>query len=276
LDPLTVSVLVFAALLHATWHALVKGGADQLVNLVGMGLVAAVPAAIAIPFLPLPPAAVLPVLASSIVLHGLYKICVAYAYARSDLAQAFPLARGCVPVFATLLAFVALGQIPTAAQAAGTFLIAAGIVSLATHRSAVQGTAIAAALAAGLAVAGYSVLDAYGTRVYGNWAGFTAWLVLSDSLVFAVFGGLIRGRQIWPSLARMRMRVAVSGFLGILAFSAFLWALSRSPAGPSAALRETSILFAMLIGALVNREHLGFRRVLSGALILAGIAVMTL
>ena len=276
MDPLTASILIVAALLHASWHALVKAGDDQLVNLVGMGLVAAIPTAAAIPFLPLPPPDTIPILVSSIVLHGAYKICIAYAYARADLAQAFPLARGCVPVFATVLAFAALGQVPTMGESVGTLLIALGIISLAVDKRAAHPSAIAAAVGAGLAVAGYSVLDAYGTRVYGNWAGFTAWLVFSDSAVFLAFGCAIRGRRIWPSLIRMRARVAVSGLLGIIAFAAFLWAISQSPAGASAALRETSILFAMLIGALINRERLGFRRALSGALILAGIASITL
>jgi hypothetical protein len=117
LDPLTIILMLMAALLHAGWHSLVKSGADQMVTLAGMGTVASVAALAALPFVSLPPPAVWPVLAASVALHVGYKLCLARAYAYGDLGEAFPLARGMVPLFATAIALTTLGQVPSTGMA---------------------------------------------------------------------------------------------------------------------------------------------------------------
>src|ERR1700752_893783 len=94
LDSLTIVLMLLAALLHAGWHSLVKGGADQTATLAGMGIVASLAAFAALPFVPVPPPAVWPVLALSVGLHVGYKLCLARAYSHGDLGEAFPLARG--------------------------------------------------------------------------------------------------------------------------------------------------------------------------------------
>src|SRR5262245_800638 len=126
--------MLLAGLLHASWHSLVKGSADQTVNLVGMGMVASVGALAVIPFVPLPAPAAWVVLAGSVGLHVAYKLCVAIAYAHGDLGEAFPLSRGAVPLFATAIAFMTLGQIPSAAQCAGIALVSAGLLLIAAPR----------------------------------------------------------------------------------------------------------------------------------------------
>lgn len=276
MDSLTLSLMLFAGLLHASWHGLVKGGTDQMLNLAGMGGVAAVFAVIALPFVTPPPPPVWPVLALSICLHSGYKVFLARAYGRGDLVQAFPLARGVVPLFATMIAFVTLGQAPNVQQLGGIALVSAGILFLTLEflRGGVNVHLIIAAAGAGVAVAGYSVLDAYGTRLHGDWAGFTAWLVLLDSGGFLLLSRAIRGPSIWTALHAMRWRVLASGCLGIGSFTVFLWALSRNPVGPVSAIRETSVLFAMLIGATVYREPISLQRALGGLLVLLGIAVI--
>jgi drug/metabolite transporter (DMT)-like permease len=278
LDSLTLSLMLFAGLLHASWHGLVKGGADQMVNLAGMGIVAGVCAAAAVPFVTPPPLVVWPVLAVSIGLHNGYKVFMARAYGRGDLVQAFPLARGAVPLFATVIAFVTLGQIPNIQQLGGIALVSVGILFLTLEflRGGVNVHLLTATAGAGLTVAGYSVLDAYGTRLHGDWAGFTAWLVLLDSAVFLAFSRLVRGPAIWTSLHAMRHRVLASGLLGIASFTVFLWALSRNPVGPVSAIRETSVLFAMLIGAVVYRELISPQRAIGGVLVVAGIATIAI
>lgn len=268
--------MLVASLLHASWHGLVKSGADQMVNLAGMGIVAAVFSALFLPFVPAPPLAVWPVLAASILLHNGYKVCLAYAYNRGDLVQAFPLARGAVPLFATLIGFVGLGQVPNASQLAGIGLVSFGILllSLEFARGALSAPLLAATAGAGFAVASYSVLDAYGTRLHGDWLGFTAWLIVLDNLTYLGFSRIVRGPTLWAGLLHMRWRILLSGFLGLASFTVFLWALSRNAVGPVSAVRETSVLFAMLIGALIYHEPLSPRRIVSGMLIVAGIVMI--
>jgi len=275
-DLLTIALMLFAGLLHASWHALVKSGADQTANLAGMGLVASVAAMATIPFVPTPPPVIWPVLVVSAALHVGYKLCVANAYASADLGQAFPLARGAVPLFATAIAFVTLGQTLDVEQCAGIALISGGLVLLTLERlrGSFNGALLVATTGAGLAVAAYSVVDSYGTRLSGSWIGFTAWLVVLDNVTFLLVGRLIRGQALWATLFAMKRRVIASGLLGLISFGVFMWALSRNPVGSVSALRESSVLFAILIGVLLHQERLSARRISAGILIVMGIVTI--
>jgi drug/metabolite transporter (DMT)-like permease len=277
LDLLTIALMLTAALLHAGWHSLVKSGADQTVTLAGMGMVAATLACAALPFVPAPSAAVWLVLATSVALHVGYKLCLAHAYRHGDLGEAFPLARGMVPLFATVSALVTLGQVPTAGQALGIAAVSAGlvIVLLERQRSA-NWRLLAGAAGAGLAVAGYSVLDAYGIRLLGDWMGFTAWLVVLDSATFLAMSRLQRGASLWRDLMRSRGRILASGVLGLASFCVFLWALGRGPVGAVSALRETSTLFAIAIGVAFYRERLSAARLAGASLMMAGVVGIAL
>jgi len=276
LDLFTLTLMLAAGVMHASWHGLVKSGADQVINLAGMGLVATVCAAVVLPFVPAPPVAVWPVLVASVILHNGYKVCLAWAYKRGDLVQAFPLARGAVPLFATAIGFVALGQVPSFRQLGGIALVSVGILlmSLESSRRAFNAPLFTATAGAGLAVASYSVLDAFGTRLYGDWLGFTAWLIVFDNLTYLGLSRAIRGPALWPNLLRLRVRILASGGLGVASFVVFLWALSRHAVGSVSAVRETSVLFAMLIGALVYHEPLSPWRAVSGILVVAGIVMI--
>lgn len=278
LDILTITVMLIAALMHASWHALVKSGEDQITVLAGMGLVSSAVAVIAVPFVPLPSMPAWPVMMASVALHVGYKLCLASAYARGDLGQAFPLARGLVPLFATALALVALGQVPTIGQLVGIGCVSIGVLLLATERigTRLNWRLMATTAGAGAAVAFYSVLDAFGTRSSGNWAGFAAWLIILDNLFFLAVSRVIKGPEVWSVLHRMRTRVLVSGLLGLVSFTVFLWALSRNPVGPVAALRESSLLFAVVIGMVRYGEGGSSRRIEAALAILAGFVVIAM
>lgn len=276
MDPLTISLMLFAGLLHASWHGLVKSGTDRMANLAGMGIVAAAPAALVIPFVPLPTAEIWLVLAASTALHVGYKLCIASAYGRVDLGEAFPMARGAVPLFATAIAFLTLGQIPGAGQCIGVALISGSLIVLSFER--VRGSFNAALLTtiagAGLTVAAYSVLDSYGARQARTWLGFTAWLIVLDNATFLLVGRLIRGPALWATMFAMSGRIVASGLLGLISFGFFMWALSRNPVAPVSALRETSIFFAILIGIVLHQEKLSASRIGAGLLIILGIVTM--
>lgn len=276
LDGLTIVLMLLAALLHASWHSLVKYGGDQRLVLAGMGFVATAISVCALPFVPPLPAQVWPVMAVSVALHVGYKIALARAYAVGELGQAFPLARGFVPLFATVIAFVTLGQLPAGGQIAGIAIVSAGLLWLAAHslRGGAHGSLVVAALAAGATVAGYTVLDAYGTRLAGDWLAFTAWLVVLDSLTY---GGLVyaaKGNALWRELWRQRGRMLVAGVLGVLSFTVYLWALSRNAVGPVSALRESSVLFAALIGMALHREQVSAGKVAAACVITLGLVLV--
>ena len=276
LDSLTIGLMLIAALLHASWHALVKSGTDQMIVLAGMGLVAAFVAACALPFVATPSTSVWLIIACSVGLHLGYKLGLARSYALGDLGQAYPLARGLVPLFATVIAFLFLGQEPSGFQIAGIFIVSSGILWLAVHsiRRGVDQRIFIAAATAGLAVAAYSTVDAYGVRIAGDWLSFTAWLIFVDSGSFFILIYLVKRDALWADLWKWRIRTLVSGLFGTMSFSVFIWALSRSPVGPVSALREASVLFATLIGIAFYREPRSWQRVGAAVTIMLGLIVI--
>lgn len=254
---------------------MIKACADRLVGLAGMNVVSAGVSILALPLVVAPPWEAWPVLAFSVVLHNAYKGGLAWLYRQGDLAQAYPIARGLSPLFATLLAFAVLGEVSGAWQAAGIGLISCGllVISLGPQGNAPSRTLFAAAIFTSSMVACYSVVDAYGTRVCGDWLSFTVWLMVLDGGSFVAFVTVLRGRALWRTLVRQPGWTLASGLLGVGAFGVFLWALSRGPVGGVSALRETSVLFASLIGMLVLKEPWSLPRLAGALLITLGIIV---
>ncbi|WP_137045771.1 DMT family transporter [Pseudolabrys sp. FHR47] len=276
IDSLTIALMLSAALLHASWHALIKSAANGIAAIAGMGLVATAVAAAVMPFVPFPPAAVWPVIAGSVCLHCGYKLALARSYSLGDLGQAFPLARGFVPLFAAGLAFLVMGELPKSGQVLGIAVVSGGLIWLSADsvRGGVDGRLFLAALVAGMTVAGYAVVDAYGTRLAGDWLSFTVWLVIVDSGSFFLLILAVQGRQLLDRLWIDRTRTLASGLLGIGSFGVFLWALSRSPVGPVAALRESSVLFAAIIGMVWYGEARSPHRLGAAAVIFAGLMII--
>jgi drug/metabolite transporter (DMT)-like permease len=275
-DTLTIVLMLCAAALHASWHGIVKSSGDQLTVLTGMSLIAALLAACGLPFVAIPPPALWPVLLVSTVLHSGYRFALAQAYRHGDLGQAYPLARGLVPIFAMGIGVAFLGDTLSNGQLGGVVIVSAAICWLATEAiRSVQGRLLLAAAGAGLTVAGYSVLDAYGVRHSENWMSYTVWLIVLDSGSFVVLMWFLKGAQLWRELSEARVRTTVSGILGVGSFAVLLWALGRGPVGVVAALRESSVLFAVLIGIAFYRERLALHRIAAAALIAAGIVVIS-
>ena len=267
--------MLLAGLLHASWHAIVKTGSGLSI-LAGMGLVSSV---LTLPWLfvvPVPSRATWPIMLASLALHAGYKACLVIAYRSAELGQSYPIARGTVPLFATVLAFLWLQQLPTLGQIAGIVVIAAGILGLALQRS--QGHfsrhALWAALAAAAMVAGYSVVDAAGTRQHEGWGSFTAWIIVLDSLTFFAVALLLGGPRIVSDILAAPSAILVAGTLGLASFAVFLWALSRNPIANVVAFRECSVLFATLIGILFLKEPTSRRRIACAALIALGLVLV--
>jgi drug/metabolite transporter (DMT)-like permease len=275
MDLLTVVLLLAAALLHSSWHAMIKVSDDRLIGLAGMNVVSAAASLCALPFVAVPGHAVCAVLGISVVLHNAYKIGLTYVYRHGELGEAYPIARGFSPIFACLIALVALHEIPSFWQASGIALVSAGIFAIGRARRAgkTNPALLIAAAVTGLMVASYTVVDAYGTRLHGDWFSFVLWLMVLDGLAFVGVASAVRGRSLWITIATQWRTTLVSGLLGIGAFGVFVWALSRGPIGGVAALRETSVLFASIIGLALLKERWSPGKFAGVALITIGIIV---
>lgn len=271
-----VVAVLGASLLHASWHGLIKSSGDRVVALAGMNVVSAGVALACMPFVQVPSTAALAVIACSVFLHGGYKIALAQLYRRADLGQAYPLARGITPLMATALGLAFLAEKPSMPTLAGVALVSAGLVVLVLERGAQRLSAgtVGTAVVAGGAVAAYSVLDAYGVRLNADWAGFTVWLVALDGLAFVGYALATRGRVAIEAWTQAPARVLVSGGLGVVSFGVFMWALGRAQVGAVTALRETSVLFAALIGAWVLKERTGRARYAAAGLVMLGVMVI--
>lgn len=271
------SIIVAAALLHSSWHAMIKRSPDGIVGLAGMNVVSAGISLLVLPFVPLPQGRIWLVLAGSVLLHNFYKIGLARLYAVGELGQSFPLARGMSPLAATLFAAIFLGEIPNPVHLAGIVTICLGLLLLALEkvgRPAPKVIALAALL--GLSVAAYSVVDGYGVRLSGDWWGFTVWLMVLDGGIFVLLSRRLVGGGLWLTLYRQRSQVLLSGALGVISFCIFLWALGRAPVGMVTALREVSVLFASLIGVFFLKERFSLSRLAGAALVSIGVGSLAL
>lgn len=268
-----ILALLGAALLHAAWHALIKNSGDQLIGLAGMNMFSTSVALAVLPFASVPEGRVWLILALSVLLHNGYKIGLARLYRHAELSQAYPLARGFCPILATVIAFFVLGESPGAQQLFGIVLISGGILAMRLDEGGSRPgmTLLFTAFLTGLMVAAYTVLDAYGARISGDWLSFLVWLMFLDGLAFVGLISLLRGRTLWTTVGREWRLTLISGFLGVTAFSVFLWALSRGLTGGVSALRETSVLFASLIGIVIYKERYSNRKLAGILCITAGI-----
>lgn len=276
---LVTALLLLAALIHASWNAFIKGARDPVAMAT---LIYGTEAMIMLPVLffvgPLPQS-VWPLTAVHVALHIVYKIALIAMFRHGDLSQVYPVARGVAPLLVTALAIPAAGEIPGAMALLGIGLICTGLLSFALERSAIgraRAKPLLLAATAGIALSAYTVVDGLGVRTPGAALSYAAWLFVLDGSAMFVIARIWRGPRLYTSL-RLQWKTGASlGLISSTNFCIVLWALSFAAMGPVAAVRETSVVFAALIGAIFMGESFGLRRVAAAIIIAAGIVLMNL
>ncbi|HTR59981.1 MAG TPA: EamA family transporter [Casimicrobiaceae bacterium] len=280
---ITLAVLG-AGLLHAGWNALLKSapGGDALLDTATVVAGSSLWGFAVVPFVGVPASAAWPYMAASAVIHFGYYLTLAQAYRTGDLSFAYPLMRGSAPLIVALLGIVFLGELPTAPMALGIVLISLGIVSIAFVGAGRGGmrrhppsAAYWAFANAGL-IALYTLIDATGARASGNAAAYVSWLIFLEGLPFLFWVFVRRGKAAWNYVRASAPRGLVGGACSLAAYGIVLWAMTRAPVAAVAALRETSVLFAALIGSLWLKEGFGLPRLAGAASVVAGIAALKL
>lgn len=273
-----MSTIVFlavigAALLHAAWNALVKGGADKTLN-IGAVVLGHLPFAFAaIPFVPAPNAASIPYLLGGIGLHLGYQLFLLKSYQSGDLTQVYPIARGSAPLIVALFSVVVLGVHLESLEILAILIIGLGIISLALVRNANgqrNGHAAMLALVTGLFIASYSLVDGLGARLAGTSLGFYSWLAIGNGILMIIF---LRLRQpaTLHAIPRQGLRLLLlGGGASFIAYALVTWAFTQAPIALVTALRETSIVFALIIGVFFLKERLDLVKVLSTFTTLTG------
>lgn len=267
----TLAVLV-GALLHAAWNAMVKRGNDPLVE---MALLTCGASLLALPLLPLvalPPAAAWPYLLASNLIHAGYYATLVATYRHADLSVGYPLMRGTAPLLVTLVAALWLGEVPGPAATAGIVLIGLGVASLALAGAGHPGArrALPYAFANAALIAAYTLVDAAGARASGDAVPYVLWMFFLEGIPFAAFVAWRRGRLALDA-ARARWRMALAGGgCSALSYGIAVWAMTQASAGAVSALRETSVVFALVIGAWVLKERLPPSRWIGVAAVVGG------
>lgn len=273
-----LAVVLFAALLHAGWNAIVKAGKDALLSTVLVTTGSAVVAALALPFVAAPAPASWPYLAASTLAQLAYYALLAAAYRNADMSHAYPLMRGCAPLLVALASGPLLGERLSAQQALAVACICAGILGLylagAARQLPSRGSAFAL-LNAGV-IAGYTLIDGVGVRKSGAPAAYTMWIFLLTGAALLAWTLATRRAALLDYARGEWRRGAIGGFGTLASYGLALWAMTQAPVASIAALRETSILFAVAIAALVLREHISLRRYLAIGMVACGAVLMRL
>lgn len=275
-----IALVLLAALLHAGWNAMLKVAIDRLALMALLAGTASVVSLAAIPFLPLPAPAAWPFLAGSIVLHVGYQMFLIAAYRHGDLAQVYPIARGGAPVLVTLMTVGVLGQALPPLTLAGICAVTIGIMclSLRSERPWFRGNGQAIGYALGTAgfIAGYTLADGYGVRAAENPHAYTAWLFLIQGPPIVLIAAIVLGGRLVTMAAGAWKRGATAGAMSLAAYWLVLWALSLGAIAPVATLRETSVVFAALIGSLFLKETMTRWRLLAVTLVACGVILLKL
>jgi len=278
IDASVLLLVLLAAIMHATWNAFVRSGSDTLLSLFSVKALTILIAAGVLLVTGLPAVESAPYLVLSAAINGLYFYCLAKAYSSGDLSICYPIARGVAPVAVLLLSMLALGEVLPLPAYAGVAVISVGIILLAWRRDKAlpPPAGIAWALAVGLAIAGYTMTDSVGARLSKNPVGYTAVLNVLTGILLCTVVVFLRGRRAaFASLANWKIGL-VGGTLMFGAYALVVYALTRAPVASVAALRETSVIFAAVIGTLVLKEPLGVQRVIASVFVAAGVAILVI
>jgi drug/metabolite transporter (DMT)-like permease len=275
--PVVTAAVLLAAVTHASWNAIAHRIADKLVGftlILAGGVLIGLAAA---PFVRFPASAAWPYLLASAAIHVVYVVLLMRSFKLGDFGQAYPIARGSAPLVVTVLAALFANEVPNAWAAAGIALSCAGLTGVALwglrgHRP--NWAAIGAALATGLSIAAYTVVDGLGVRASGSALGYTAWLIAVQGTVIPAYA-LYRWRGEFVSMLRPFAALGLLGAaLSVSAYGLVLWAQTRAELAPIAALRESSIIVGAAIGAVFFKERFGAPRIAAAGLLVVGIGLM--
>jgi drug/metabolite transporter (DMT)-like permease len=270
----TGGLVLVAALLHASWNAMLHGNRDRFLSMTWMSIAIAIVSTVVIVFVPLPARAAWPYIVASGLVHIVYNVSLVRSYRRNDLALAYPIARGSSPLLVTLgaafFAHEAIGPL----HAFGIAMISGGIIAIALQGSHVSRAGALAALTTGATIALYTVIDGIGVRSSdGQALAYTAWMFLFYWLMPLLFVASRGFCALWTPMRSAPLAVASSlagGLVSIGAYGIVIWAMQSGAMGTVSALRETSVVFAVLIGRMFLREAVTGKRWMACVVVAAG------
>ncbi|MFZ2159608.1 MAG: EamA family transporter [Bradyrhizobium sp.] len=271
LTPFSIVLVLAAAFLHASWNALLRGGADRAQSMLIMNVAVGVAGIGMMAFAGLPSLASAPYVLASGLIHLVYNALLVRMYRSGDLGETYPVARGSSPALIALGGSLLAGEWMNLIGSVGIGLVCAGIFMLAAVKGRLHAMNLPAALATGVSIAAYTIVDGLGVRASGNWFAYTG-------AMFAFFLAvplwyLARGRRaVFAVSVAEAGKAASGGLISLAAYGAIIWAMQANAMGAVSALRETSVVFAALLGAAFLGERLTGWRIAACCIIAVGAA----
>jgi drug/metabolite transporter (DMT)-like permease len=271
LTPFAIVLVLSAAFLHASWNALLRGGADRTQSMLVMNVTVGIAGLAMMAFSGLPSSASAAYVVASGLIHLIYNALLVHTYRSGDLGETYPVARGSSP------ALVALGGSLFAAEwmnlvgTIGIGLVCAGIFMLAAAKGRLHAMNLPSALATGVSIAAYTVVDGIGVRASGNWIAYTGGM-FAFFLLVPLWYLARRKHAVFAISAAEAGRAVAGGLISLAAYGAIIWAMQGNAMGAVSALRETSVVFAALLGAFFLKERLTGWRIAACCIIAAGAA----
>ena len=270
--------VLIAALLHASWNAIIKFGDDKLQGMVLLSVAHGIIGLMLIAIFPIPSKESWWLLAGSVLFHLMYKTFLTFAYMRGDLSRVYPIARGTAPMIVLVISLIALSDVMLASQIFGIVLVGLGITLMAwgVFAHGEERALVPYALLAAVGTAGYSLFDGLGARVSGSVSGYIGWLFFLDAFLFTVGGVAIKGHAVLPKSVKIWMLGLIAGVCSVAAYWIAVWAMTLAPIALVTALREVSVLFAVLIGVLFFKDKAMVGKIFAGLVIVAGVIAIRL
>ena len=264
-----------AAILHASWNAIAKAVPDQRVAAGLLSVAGLLSGAVGAAVLPAPDPGSWPFIAVSSVLQAGYLLLLVRAYRYGEFGQVYPLARGLPPLLVTVFSLAVLGERLTVGQLAGVVVVSLALTALVfAGRRPAPATGLWLAAATGVLITSYTIVDGVGVRQSGHSLSYAAWLFLAHGLLVLGASWAMYGRGYVRAAAPSARLGLLGGVLAMTAYATVLWAQTQAPLALVSAVRETSLLFAGVIGTLVFAERFSAIRLVATAAAVAGIVLV--
>jgi drug/metabolite transporter (DMT)-like permease len=280
LDPKVIALVLLAAVLHASWNAMLKAAPDRVTTSAVMNLTGLGAGAVLALFVAAPASASWMFIGLSVAIHFGYFVFLLGSYRYGDLSQVYPLARGIGPLIVAFVSPWLIGEHLGRVQLVGVVLLCLGILSLAFNRmrlsELVNWKPLVMALATGGTIAAYTVVDGLGVRVSASPVGYIAWLFILDGISMALLAAILRGRMFAIAVRSIWRPAVIGGLVSILAYGIVIWCYNLGAIAPIAALRETSVVIAAALGSLLLHEPFGRWRIAAASFCAIGIVAINL
>ena len=269
--------VILAAFLHASWNAMVKNEEDKYLGMSGI-VFGHVPASILVIFLtPTPTIESIPFIILSAILHNGYQLFLLHSYRFGDYTKVYPVARGTAPILVTIISLFFLGTFLTNFELLGIFIVSTGIISLSYFdmKTFKDQKGIVYALVTATFIMGYSITDGHGAKISNSFLSYMGWSFILNAIIFSfVLNFMGKSETITKIANQGKFIFFIGGTISYLVYGIIVWAFTIAPLPIVTALRETSIIFALLIGSLFLKEKFTFFKTVAVLTIFFGVLLL--